>query len=296
MIADSIVPKLSIIFRGLIRRGSFPECWRSAKVTAIPNGAPSPDGENYRPMSLTHILSKVYEKLVSHKSKPPTNDLTKSSVECIDCISSPQICVPCKTQDCTVDIVPVGTMLQKDNTSVTTQTVLSHKFYTFCKKYVFFPAPHEFAYRKFLGSTDALLTISHHLQSVDKMMESYIVQFYFSAAFDRVSHSGLLFKLKSIDVGGSVLSICRELFSNLNQRVVVDGATSEWIPIVPGVPQGSVLGPLLFILYTSEMFQLVILMTPRYKQLFASQQTDLLLQPPLTGTWLGFRSGAITGA
>ena len=38
---------------------------------------------------------------------------------------------------------------------------------------------------------------------------------------------------------------------------MVDGATSEWIPIVPGVPQTGVLSPLLFILYTSEMFELV---------------------------------------
>ena len=83
------------------------------------------------------------------------------------------------------------------------------------------------AYRKGLGCTDALLTISHHLQkSLDTGIESYIVQLDFSAAFDRVSHSGLLFKLKSIGVGGGVLlSICRE-FSNRRQRVVVDGATS----------------------------------------------------------------------
>ena len=52
-------------------------------------------------------------------------------------------------------------------------------------------------------------------------------------------------------------SICREFLSNRRQRVVVDSATSEWIPIVSGVPQGSVLGPLLFILYTSEMFEMV---------------------------------------
>ena len=64
-----------------------------------------------------------------------------------------------------------------------------------------------------------------------------IVQLDFSAAFDRVSHSGLLFKLKSIGEGGSVLSICREFLSNRRQRVVVDGATSEWVPIVSGVPQ-----------------------------------------------------------
>ena len=67
MVADIIAPKLSIIFRGLIRRGSFPECWRSANVTAIPKGASSPDRENYRPISITLILSKVYEKLISHK-------------------------------------------------------------------------------------------------------------------------------------------------------------------------------------------------------------------------------------
>ena len=88
-------------------------------------------------------------------------------------------------------------------------------------------------------------------------MESYIVQLDFSSAFDRVSHSGLFFKLKSFGVDGSVLSICREFLSNCRQRVLVDGATSEWIPIISGMLQGIVLGSLLFILYTSEMFELV---------------------------------------
>ena len=50
-----------------------------------------------------------------------------------------------------------------------------------------------------------------------------------------MSHSGLLFKLKSIGVGGSVLSICREFLSDHKKRVVVDGAASEWIPIISGV-------------------------------------------------------------
>ena len=72
-----------------------------------------------------------------------------------------------------------------------------------------------------------------------------------------VSHSGLLFKFKCSGVGGSVLSICREFLSNHRQQVLVEGATSEWIPIVSDMPQGSVLGHLLFILYTSEMFKLV---------------------------------------
>ena len=88
-------------------------------------------------------------------------------------------------------------------------------------------------------------------------MESYIVQLDFSAAFDRVSHIGLLLIFKSVGFGGSVLTIRMEFVSHLRQRVVVDGATGEWVLIVSGMPQGSVLGPLLFILYTSDMFELV---------------------------------------
>ena len=88
----------------------------------------------------------------------------------------------------------------------------------------------QFAYRKGPGCTEALLTISHHLQkSSDAGMESYFVQLDFSAAFDLVSHSGLLFKLKSIGVGGNVLSICTEFLTDRRPRVVVDGAASERI-------------------------------------------------------------------
>ena len=65
MVEDITAPQLSIIFGGLIHRGSFPVCWRSDNVTAFPNGALSPDRENCRHMSITPILSKVYEKLVS---------------------------------------------------------------------------------------------------------------------------------------------------------------------------------------------------------------------------------------
>ena len=130
-------------------------------------------------------------------------------------------------------------------------------------------------------------------------MESYIVQFDFSAAFDRVSHSGLLFKLKSIGLGGCMLSTCMEFLSNRRQRVMmVDSATSAWIPIVSGEPQGSVLGHFLFILYASEM------LGPDRKQTICpcwwrhitgsclQASRHLLLLPPLTGTWLRFRSCA----
>ena len=63
--------------------------------------------------------------------------------------------------------------------------------------------------------------------------------------------------MKSIGPDGSVVSICTEFLSDRRQRVVVDGAASELIPIISGVPQGSMLRPLLFIQHTSEMFELV---------------------------------------
>ena len=88
-------------------------------------------------------------------------------------------------------------------------------------------------------------------------MESQIVQLNFGDAFDRVSRSGVLFKLKS---DTSVLSICREFLSNSRQRAVVDGATrvsgSQSFRRATG-KYSSMLGPLLFILYTSEILELV---------------------------------------
>ena len=59
IVADIIAPKLNTIFRELIRRLLFLECWRSTNVTAILKGALSPDKVNYRPISITLILSKV---------------------------------------------------------------------------------------------------------------------------------------------------------------------------------------------------------------------------------------------
>ena len=76
----------------------------------------------------------------------------------------------------------------------------------------------------------------------------------FSAAFDRVNHKALIFKLKQLGIGGQFLNILIEFLSNRTQRVVVDGQCSESRNVISGVPQGSVLGPLLFILYTHDMW------------------------------------------
>ena len=73
--------------------------------------------------------------------------------------------------------------------------------------------------------------------------EARIVEIDFSAAFERVNHLGILYKLCSVGIGGSVLSILTQFLSNQSQQVMVDGSLSKLINVVSGVPQGSVLGP-----------------------------------------------------
>ena len=105
----------------------------------------------------------------------------------------------------------------------------------------------QFPYQKGLGTCDALLCLSHTLQSaLVTGQEARIVQIDFSAALDRVNHLGILYKLCSAGVGGYVLSILTQFLSNRSQHVMVDGCRSKLVNVVLIVPQGSVLGPLLF--------------------------------------------------
>ena len=144
--ADIMAPLLNVVFRRLVRLGSFPPCWIQANVTPIPKGPPSSSVANYRPIFITSVLSKVFERLVS---------------------------------------VRLGRFMDRNGVLPTTQ----------------------FAYRKGLGTCDALLCLSRTLQSaLESGQEARIVQIDFSAAFDRVNHLGILYMLCSMGIGGSGLS------------------------------------------------------------------------------------------
>ena len=73
----------------------------------------------------------------------------------------------------------------------------------------------QFANRKGLGCRDALLYVSRTLQSeLDSVQEARIVQIDFSVAFNMVNHQGILYRLCSVGIGGSVLSILTQFLSN----------------------------------------------------------------------------------